>query len=94
MNKHRTTEFHQNNSGLVFRWDDHRGPWLAKGGILMAAAMVFILPLAVLRIRVGLPPQDSPGNASVMMLTHRADPMGWTDTARDGGVEGPERGAR
>lgn len=77
------TAFAGRGDGLIFDWEIHRTPRFAKLAMLALAVIVFVLPLMVVRIRVGAPPVQEAHSAGMMMLAPGNDPMHWLEAARD-----------
>jgi len=77
------TEYTQPNAdGLIFDWRTPRTPRLTKLAMIAFAAVIFVLPLSVVRIQTGKPPIMEAQSASMMMLTPGQDPMQWLEMAR------------
>ena len=84
MAAHRTEFAGDNRSGgLLFDWKTRRTPGHRILGVLVVAAVVFVLPLMVVRIQVGAPLVQESQRASMMVLLPGNDPMHWLEAVRE-----------
>jgi len=86
MAANRTEYAHPSNGdGLIFDWRKPRQPHFTRLGMIALAAVIFVLPLSVVRLKMSRPPIQESRSASLMMLTPGHDPMQWLETARSVG---------